>query len=204
MSIPNSINCPFPPATINSKQEVFFFNLYFYWRIIALQNFVLFCQTSTWIRHIGIHISPPFWTSLPSPSPSHPSRLIQSPCFLSHTVNSHWLSILHIVMSVSMLLFLYISPFPPLSSCPWVYSPHLFLHCCPVKFFSTIFLDSLYMCVKIWYISFSFWLTSLCIIASRFIHLIRTDSNVFFLWLSNSPLCIWSTTSLSIHLPMDI
>ena len=33
------------------------------------------------------------------PSPSHPSRLIQS-ClrFLSHTANSHWLSILHMVM----------------------------------------------------------------------------------------------------------
>ena len=28
---------------------------------------------------------------------------------------------------------------------------------------------------------FSFWLTSLCIIGSSFIHLIRTDSNVFFL-----------------------
>ena len=28
---------------------------------------------------------------------------------------------------------------------------------------------------------FSFWLTSLCIIGSNFIHLIRTDSNVFFL-----------------------
>ena len=29
--------------------------------------------------------------------------------------------------------------------------------------------------------AFSFWLTSLCIIGSSFIHLIRTDSNVFFL-----------------------
>ena len=28
---------------------------------------------------------------------------------------------------------------------------------------------------------FSFWLTSLCIISSSFIHLIRTDSNIFFL-----------------------
>ena len=28
---------------------------------------------------------------------------------------------------------------------------------------------------------FFFWLTSLCIISSNFIHLIRTDSNVFFL-----------------------
>ena len=31
---------------------------------------------------------------------------------------------------------------------------------------------------SIWYLSFSFWLTSLCIIGSRFIHLIRNDWNV--------------------------
>ena len=36
-------------------------------------------------------------------------------------------------------------------------------------------------CVRILYRCFSFWLTSLCIIGSSFIHLIRTDSNVFFL-----------------------
>ena len=36
------------------------------------------------------------------------------------------------------------------------------------------------MCVRIWYLSFSFWLTSLCIIGSMFIHLIKTDSNAFF------------------------
>ena len=36
------------------------------------------------------------------------------------------------------------------------------------------------MCVSIHYSFFSFWLTSLCIIGSRFTHLIRTDSNVFF------------------------
>ena len=35
------------------------------------------------------------------------------------------------------------------------------------------------MCVRIQYLSFSFWLTSLRIIGSRFIHLIRTDLNVF-------------------------
>ena len=29
----------------------FFFNLFFYWRINALQNFAVFCQTSTWISH---------------------------------------------------------------------------------------------------------------------------------------------------------
>ena len=77
----------------------FFFSLFIYWRIIALQNFV-FCQTSTWINHSFMHISPPFWTSLLSPSPFHPSSLIQSPClsFLSHTANSYWLFILQMVM----------------------------------------------------------------------------------------------------------
>ena len=29
----------------------FLMYLFFYWRIIALQNFVVFCQTSTWISH---------------------------------------------------------------------------------------------------------------------------------------------------------
>ena len=38
-----------------------------------------------------------------------------------------------------------------------------------------------YICVSILYWCFSFWLTSLCIIGYSFIHLIRTDSNVFFL-----------------------
>ena len=37
------------------------------------------------------------------------------------------------------------------------------------------------ICVSILYWCFSFWLTSLCIIGSSFIHLIRTDSNEFFL-----------------------
>ena len=77
----------------------------------------------------GILISPPFWISFTSPSPSHSSRLIQNPClsFLSHTANSCWLSILHMLLSCvvdlvgylfSMLLFPYFSPSPALSPCP--------------------------------------------------------------------------------------
>ena len=56
----------------------------------------------------------PFWNSLLSPTLSHSSRLIQSPClsFMSHTAKSCWLSILRMVMEVSMLLFPYISPSP--------------------------------------------------------------------------------------------
>ena len=43
------------------------------------------------------------------------------------------------------------------------------------------FLKIPYICVSILYWCLSFWLTSLCIMGSSFIHLIRTDSNVFFL-----------------------
>ena len=31
--------------------QFIFFNLFFYWRIIALHDSVVFCQTSTWISH---------------------------------------------------------------------------------------------------------------------------------------------------------
>ena len=55
---------------------------------------------------------------------------------------------------------------------------------------------------SILYWCFSFWLTSLCIIGSSFIHLIRTDSNVFFL-MADIPFCICITAFLSIHLTTD-
>ena len=81
-----------------------------------------------------------------------------------------------------MLLFSYSSPSPPLSPCPQIYSLCLFLHCCPVsQFFSTIFLESVYMRQNTIFIFL--FLTSLCIIGSRFIHLIRTDSELFLLML---------------------
>ena len=45
------------------------FNLFFYWRIIALQNFVVFCQTSTWISYrytyIPSHLTPLVWYRAP-------------------------------------------------------------------------------------------------------------------------------------------
>ena len=72
---------------------LFFFSFLIYlslnWRVIALQNSVVFCHTSTWISHRYTYI--PSWTSLPPPSLSHPSRLIQSPClsFLRHTAFYH-------------------------------------------------------------------------------------------------------------------
>ena len=52
---------------------------------------------------IGVHMSPPSWTSLPPPTHYHPSRLLQSPSLssLSHTENFYWLSILHWVILLS-------------------------------------------------------------------------------------------------------
>ena len=61
-------------------------------------------------------------------------------------------------------------------------SIHLCLFCClTYRVIVTIFLNPIYICISILYWCFSFWLTSLCIIGSSFIHLIRTNSNIFFL-----------------------
>ena len=75
----------------------------------------------------------------------------------------------------------------------------LFLYCCPVSELFTIIFKIPYIYVRIRYLSFFFWFTSLCIIGARFIHLIRTDSNVF-LFMAYIPLKICTTASLSIHL----
>ena len=82
----------------NLKTE--FFLIYFFIEGLLLYRILLFSVKPQHESAIGIHISLPFWNSLPSPSLSHPSRLIQGPClsFLSHTANSHWLSILHMVI----------------------------------------------------------------------------------------------------------
>ena len=103
-----------------SKADSFLINVFFNWTINALQNCVGFCQTSIW-SVIGTYWSPPFWTFLPPTSlPFYLCRLLQSPTlsFLSHTANSHWLSILHMVMRVAMLLSPCIPPSP--SSPPFI------------------------------------------------------------------------------------
>jgi len=72
------------------------------WMIIALQYHVGFCHTSAWISHRATY-APSFLNLLPtSHSPSHPSRLSQSPSLSSQsqTANSHWLRILHMVVSM--------------------------------------------------------------------------------------------------------
>ena len=76
----------------------FFVFLFFNWRIIALQNFVVFCHTSTRISHRYTHV--PSLLDLHPILPNPTFSLSQSPYLssLSHTANSHWLSLLHMVM----------------------------------------------------------------------------------------------------------
>ena len=76
-----------------------FFKFIFNWSLISLQYFIGFFHTSHELA-IGIHMSPPSWTSVPPPTPSYPSRLSQSTHLssLSHTADFHWLSVLHMVV----------------------------------------------------------------------------------------------------------
>ena len=126
---------------------------------------------------IGVYMFPPSWTFLPPhPTPLGCHRALDLKS-LHHTANLYWL-FLHMVM----YLFQCYSSSSSLSPSPTVMtslSLCLHLHCCPAnRFVSTICLDS-NIWVNIWYLFFSFWLISLCIIRSNFFQLIRTDSNIF-------------------------
>ena len=84
---------------------------------------------------LGIHMSLPSWTSLPSLIPSHPSRLLQSTCLssLSQPANSPWVSYFtYGIVSFHVTLFIQLT-FSFLTSPPGpkVCSLCLFFHCCP-------------------------------------------------------------------------
>ena len=65
----------------------------FFIRGWSLYNFVLVSAIHQHQSAIGIHRSPPSRSSLPPPTPSHPSRSSQSTSlsYLPHSANSHWL-----------------------------------------------------------------------------------------------------------------
>ena len=66
------------------------------------------------------------------------------------------------------------------------------------------FLKKILCISNIIYLSLSVWLTSLTMIISRSIHVATNDTFHSFLQVSNSPLYICTTYSLSIHLSADI
>ena len=137
-------------------------------------------RLSDWTELNWIHISP--LLNLSPHAPILPLQIITECQSGLPVLYSSFSPAVHFTHdSVYMLMLWYYFLHSPLSLppllCPQVSSPHLCFHSFPVnKFVNTIFLDFIYVCVNIWYLIFSFWLTSLCITDSRFPHLTRTDS----------------------------
>ena len=133
---------------------------------------------------MDLHVSPiliPPPTSLPTPTlwvfPVHQPRAlvscIQPGLVICFTLDS---------ILVSMLFSQNIPPLPSPTESKSLFctSVSLFLFCI-LGYRYHLLKFHIYIYVSILYWSLSFWLTSLCIMGSSFIHLIRTDSNEFFL-----------------------
>ena len=122
--------------------------IYFHWRITVLQYCDSVCHTST-ESAIGIHEPPP-WENPPHLS-GHPNppghHRAQALGALHHPSNSHWRSVLHMVICMFQSCSLK-PPHPlllPLS--PKICSLCLCLLCCPVHtIIGSIFLYSIFMC----------------------------------------------------------
>ena len=130
-----------------------------------------------------VYTCSPSWTHLPLPFPYHPSGSSQCTslehpvscikpglairftydiiCFNAILLNHPTLAFSHRVQKTVLYICVSFAVLLTGLSLPSFYIP--------------------YICVSILYWCFSFWLTSLCIIGSSFIHLIRTDSKVLFL-----------------------
>ena len=77
LAIPCGILVPWPgiesgPAALRAWGLFLKINLFFYWRVIDLQNVVVFCQISTWISHRYTYV--PSLLDLP-PTSSHRTPL---------------------------------------------------------------------------------------------------------------------------------
>ena len=174
----------------------------FHWRIIALQYCVGFYCTIKWVSPNYKYTFP--LVSLPLPShrmclgphrepgwaPWAVQRFPLTPFF---TCSTHR----------SMLLCQFIPPSPSPAASTSLFL-HLHLHSFPTnRLICPIFLDAIHM-HDIQYLFFSFWVSSLCITDSRFIYLTTSDWDSFLFWLSDVSLCVCTTSSLSIHLAVDI
>ena len=93
------LSSPSPPAPNPSQHQGLFQWVSSSHEVAKVLEFQLQHQSFQWISHRYTHIPSILNFSLIS-LPTSPHRLVQSPClsFLSHTANSPWLSILHMVM----------------------------------------------------------------------------------------------------------
>ena len=155
---------------------------FFNWRLITLQYCGGFCHTFTWISHgctCVPHPEPPFHLP-PHPIPlGHPSAPALST--LSHASNLDWRSVSHMVIYMFQCYSLKSSHPRLLPQSPKVSSLHLCLFCClAYRVIVIIFLNFIYM---LYYtVLVFFFLTYFTLYKGfSFIHLIRTDSIVFFL-----------------------
>ena len=151
--------------------------------MIGLQYWFDFYHTPVWISHKCTYA--PSFLNLPLSSFPFPPPLgyYRAPVWVTWVIQQ--ITIGHLLTcgtaSVTMLLFPFISPFPssppPLSISLFSMSLSPLLLCKQVHQYH----PSRYHIYVLIYdiLFFSFWLTSLCIIGSRFLYLMRTDSNVF-------------------------
>ena len=137
---------------------------------------ILWHESAMDLHVFPIPIPPPTSLSIPSSGSSQ----CTSPEHLSHASNLGWWSVSHLIVYLFQCYSLRTSHPCLLPQSPKVCSVHLCLFFCfAYRVIVTIFLNSIYVSILHW--SLSFWVTSLSIMGSSFIHLIRTDSDEFFL-----------------------
>ena len=136
-----------------------------------------------------VYMCSPSWNPFPPPSPSHPSGSSQCsssehPCTsASFASNLDWRSVSHMIVYMFQWYSLKSSHPRLLPQSPKDCSLHLCLSCClTYRVIITIFLNTIYM--PQYTVLVFFFLTYITLynrLCSSLIHLIRTDSNVFFL-----------------------
>ena len=167
----------------NSVLQVIFFPFIFIsWRLITLQYCSGFCHTLTWISHGFTCVSHP---DTPSRLPPHPIPLglPSAPALSTCLTHPTWSGDLFRTWYYTCFNAV-LSEHPTLAFSHRIQKSVLYICISFSVLHIGLSLPSFkipYICISILYWCLSFWLTSLCKMGSSFIHLIRTDSNEFFL-----------------------
>ena len=104
-------------------------NLFFNWRIIALQNCVGFCQTSIWVIHMYMYV-PSLFTLLPTFLPTPPLEIVTEPQYeFPESYSKFQLAIYFTYGNVSFHVTLSHTSVPllPPNPLPWIFDCRLSL-----------------------------------------------------------------------------